>query len=242
MIRELAASLLRALVGLLHSRATLLAENALLRQQVIILRRATSHPRLKARDRLAISAVTKVFPSLLAAVAIVRPETVFRWRRSLRQLQCCRIARVDSLVEPWVSVAPNQGASAARCVSWLERNVVHAVDVGEEPFPVSSHDLGRVLPSSTPPGGASADRVRSRLLPSPLPSQLGARGFLFSGPRPDVHASLRPAPLLTPPSGALSVGFAARISHVGATHAMRLRSSAASGLSPYGSMGTSRHH
>jgi len=113
---------------------------------------------------------------------------------------------------------------------------------GEEPFPVFSHDLGRVLPSFTPPGGASADRIRSRLLPSPLPSRLGVRGLSISGPRPDVHSSLRPAPLLTPPSGALSVGFTARISHVGATQAMRLRSSAASGFSPYGFMGTSRHH
>jgi hypothetical protein len=40
----------------------------------------------------------------------------------------------------------------------------------------------------------------------------------------------------------LSVGFAARISRVGATQAMWLRSSATSGLSPYGFMGTSRHH
>src|ERR1017187_4491928 len=108
---------------------------------------------------------------------------------------------------------------------------------GEEPFPVFSHDLERVLPSFTPPGGASADRVWSHLLPSPLLGQLGTRGFCISGPSPDVHSSLRPAPLLTPPCGALSVGFAARISLLGATQAMRFRSSTASGLSPYGFMG-----
>jgi len=113
---------------------------------------------------------------------------------------------------------------------------------GEEPFPVFSHDLERVLPSFTPPGGASTDRVWSHLLPSPLLGQLGTLGFCISRPCPDVHSSLRPAPLLTPPSGALSVGFAARISHVGATQAMRFRSFTASGLSPYGFMGTSRHH
>jgi putative transposase len=86
MVHELMTSLARALVGLLRSRAALLAENALLRQQVIVLERAAPRPRLKARDRLAISAMTRVFPSLLAAVAIVRPETVLRWHRSLWKL------------------------------------------------------------------------------------------------------------------------------------------------------------
>jgi len=83
MAHELLTTLLRALLGMLRSRAALLVENALLRQQVIILRRAAPHPRLKARDRLAMSALTKLFPSLLAAVAIVRPETVLGWHRSL---------------------------------------------------------------------------------------------------------------------------------------------------------------
>jgi hypothetical protein len=75
------------------------------------------------------------------------------------------------------------------------------------------------------------------VIASLMTSQLGARGFLISGPRPDVHSSLRPAPLLTPPCGALSVGFSAKISLLGATQAMWLRSSAASELSPYGFMG-----
>jgi hypothetical protein len=86
MLRDLATNLLRALGGILRSRAALLAENALLRQQVIVLRRAAPRPRLRTHDRLAIGAVTKVFPSLLAAVAIVRPETVIRWHRSLWKL------------------------------------------------------------------------------------------------------------------------------------------------------------
>jgi len=69
-----------------------------------------------------------------------------------------------------------------------------------------------------------------------------APGFEMTRPQLDVHSLLRPVYLLTPPSGALSVGFAVGISIAGATPAMRLRSSAASGLSPYGSMSTSRHH
>ena len=66
--------------------------------------------------------------------------------------------------------------------------------------------------------------------------------FYLSGPLLGVHSSLRPAHSLTPPSGALSVGFADGISLAGATQAMRLRPFSASGLSPYGPMGTSRHH
>jgi hypothetical protein len=42
MIRETATNLLQALLGLLRSRAVLLAENALLRQQLIVLRRSTT--------------------------------------------------------------------------------------------------------------------------------------------------------------------------------------------------------
>jgi putative transposase len=78
---------------MLRSRTALLAENALLRQQLIVLHRAAPHPRLKARDRLAISAATKLIPSLLAAVAIVRPETVIRWHRSFWRLLWCRRSR-----------------------------------------------------------------------------------------------------------------------------------------------------
>jgi hypothetical protein len=47
---------------------------------------------------------------------------------------------------------------------------------------------------------------------------------------------------IRPPCGALSVGFAVGNSRVGATQALRPRSSAASGLSPHGFMGTSRPH
>ena len=86
MIRELVTSLLAVGLGILRSRAALLAENALLRQQLIVLRRAAPHPRLKRRDRLAIASFSRLFPALLDAVTIVRPETVLRWHRSLWNL------------------------------------------------------------------------------------------------------------------------------------------------------------
>jgi hypothetical protein len=80
----------RAFPGLVRDafrgRCRLIAENALLRQQVIMFGRSTPRPRLKSRDRWSIVAITKVFPELLEAVTIVRPETVIRWHRSLWRL------------------------------------------------------------------------------------------------------------------------------------------------------------
>ena len=69
-----------------RGRAKLIAENALLRQQVVVLKRGASRPRLMPRDRWSMAAITKVFPALLDTVIIVRPETVIRWHRSLWRL------------------------------------------------------------------------------------------------------------------------------------------------------------
>jgi len=81
---------LKAFVGLLRDAfrgpAKLVAENALLRQEVIVLGRGRPHPRLKPRDRWTLAALTRFFPALLDAVTIVRPETVIRWHRSLWRL------------------------------------------------------------------------------------------------------------------------------------------------------------
>jgi len=86
MLREVTKAVLATLATRSASRAPLVAENTLLRQQVILLHRAAPHPRLKARDRFTIGAITKLFPSLVAAVPIVRPDTVIRWHRSLWKL------------------------------------------------------------------------------------------------------------------------------------------------------------
>ncbi|MBN2575894.1 MAG: hypothetical protein JXP73_15110 [Deltaproteobacteria bacterium] len=71
MIRELGTGVLAVLLGMLRPRAALLAENALLHRQLIVLRRAAPHPRLKSRDRLAVAWISRVVPALLDAVTIV---------------------------------------------------------------------------------------------------------------------------------------------------------------------------
>jgi transposase InsO family protein len=63
------------------SRRDLVLENAMLRHQVVILRRKSSHPRLMTFDRLRLLVAAAVLPTWRRALAIVQPETILRWHR-----------------------------------------------------------------------------------------------------------------------------------------------------------------
>jgi transposase InsO family protein len=64
------------------SRERLEAENTVLRQQVIVLsRRVRRRVRLRNIDRLIFVTQYQLFPSILDAVVVVKPETVVRWHR-----------------------------------------------------------------------------------------------------------------------------------------------------------------
>jgi transposase InsO family protein len=66
----------------LKSRARLEAENLVLRQQVIVLSRKTrSRVWLKNIDRLIMAWLYRLFPSILNAITVVKPETVIGWHR-----------------------------------------------------------------------------------------------------------------------------------------------------------------
>ena len=66
----------------LKLRARLEAENIVLRQQVIVLsRKARSRVRLGNIDRLLFVWLYRMFPSILNAITVVKPETVIRWHR-----------------------------------------------------------------------------------------------------------------------------------------------------------------
>src|ERR1700724_2254269 len=76
--------LFKLILGILASRfkarATLEAENLVLRQQVNVLRRRTpKRPHLNNTDRFLFVWLYRWFPSVLEVVAIVRPETIIRW-------------------------------------------------------------------------------------------------------------------------------------------------------------------
>jgi putative transposase len=74
---------LNATLDLTRSRLELMLENALLRQQIIILERQSKRPRLSWRDRAIIVFLTSKLRTWKEALKIVQPDTVLRWHREL---------------------------------------------------------------------------------------------------------------------------------------------------------------
>jgi hypothetical protein len=79
-------ALIRLLLGLLAApfryKPALEAENAALRQQIIVLRRKLrGRVKLSNADRLIFVWLYRLFPSITRAMLIIRPDTLVRWHR-----------------------------------------------------------------------------------------------------------------------------------------------------------------
>ena len=71
------------LASLFKSKSRLEAENAALRDQLIVLRRQTrGQVRVTNNDRLFFIQLYRWFPSVLKVLSIIRPETLVRWHRA----------------------------------------------------------------------------------------------------------------------------------------------------------------
>ena len=56
-------------------------QNALLRHQIVVLRRKVPRPRLMPLDRFMLMVSAATLPGWQRVVAIVQPETILRWHR-----------------------------------------------------------------------------------------------------------------------------------------------------------------
>ena len=75
--------ILHIMVSFFKPRTKLVAEILILRQQLNVLRRQVSkRPQLSNTDRLLFVRLYRWFPSVLSAIAILRPETIIRWHRA----------------------------------------------------------------------------------------------------------------------------------------------------------------
>ena len=80
---EFIALLVHPLVSPFKTRAKLEAEIILLRHQLMVLRRRVPvTPRLTVVDRLTFVWLYRLFPSVLNAITIVKPDTIIRWHRA----------------------------------------------------------------------------------------------------------------------------------------------------------------
>jgi len=66
---------------LVRSRAQLIAENALLRQQLLVLRRAVKRPAMTRADRAVLVLLAGRVRAWRQALLLVQPETLLRWHR-----------------------------------------------------------------------------------------------------------------------------------------------------------------
>jgi hypothetical protein len=77
----MAVPLLLTLTDLTRSKSELVAENALLRQQLIILRRQVKRPACTKTDRMLLVLLARMVRTWKQALFIVQPETLLRWHR-----------------------------------------------------------------------------------------------------------------------------------------------------------------
>lgn len=78
-----ASFVLGTLADLTKGKAELLAENALLRHQLIILRRQVKRPVCRKTDRLLLVLLARMAQTWKEALFLVQPETILRWHREL---------------------------------------------------------------------------------------------------------------------------------------------------------------
>jgi putative transposase len=94
---------LGTLADLTRSKAGLLAENALLRQQLIILKRQVKRPRCTKTDRLLLVLLARAVRAWKQALFIVQPETLLRWHREAYRLFWRRRSKVQ-VADPRISL------------------------------------------------------------------------------------------------------------------------------------------
>jgi len=70
-----------AIGDMTRSKAALVAENALLRQQLIVLRHHVKRPAFTARDRVLLVLLARTTRRWRDALLIVRPDTLLHWHR-----------------------------------------------------------------------------------------------------------------------------------------------------------------
>ena len=142
--RPTAAPLLvGTLADLARTKSDLLAEHALLRQQLLIPRRQARRPRCTRADRALLVLLARRLRAWRPALLLVQPETVLRWQRRLFQWHWRRTSQVSAPAHrpplaPETMALIREMAAANLC--WPTRTSARS-------YPAIFHcDAGRVRP------------------------------------------------------------------------------------------------
>jgi len=87
---------LATLTDLGRSKSQLIAENALLRQQLIVLRRQVKRPTFTRIDRILLVLLVRLVRTWRQALLVVQPDTLLRWHRELFRLYWKRKSKTSS--------------------------------------------------------------------------------------------------------------------------------------------------
>jgi hypothetical protein len=75
-----------AVTDLTRSRQDLLVENAILRQQLIVLKRSVKRPHFTNGDRTRLTLLARLTNFWQSALFLIQPDTLLRWHRDLFRL------------------------------------------------------------------------------------------------------------------------------------------------------------
>jgi hypothetical protein len=88
------------IADLIRSRCELIAENAFLRQQLIVASRGVKHPVFRSHERGLLVLVAHFVPGWRHALLLIKPETVLRWHRAAFRIFWRRESRSAGPREP----------------------------------------------------------------------------------------------------------------------------------------------
>ncbi|MCK4303718.1 MAG: integrase core domain-containing protein [Candidatus Eisenbacteria sp.] len=95
-------SLFGSIMAVFRSRASLQMENLALRHQLGVLKRTCPRPRIRARDRILWSLLSRIWSSWRESLVIVQPATVIAWRRRRFREYWTRLSRAGKPGRPAV--------------------------------------------------------------------------------------------------------------------------------------------
>ncbi|MBD3236690.1 MAG: transposase [Candidatus Eisenbacteria bacterium] len=109
------ATLLGVITGMFRSRASLQIENMALRHQLGVYHRTCRRPRVRPRDRIFWSWLSRIWSDWREALVIVQPETVIAWRRRKFREYWARLTRSG---KPGRPVVPREVRDLIRRMSF----------------------------------------------------------------------------------------------------------------------------